>query len=240
MAHKKGVGSTDNGRDSKSKRLGVKLFGGQLAKAGNILVRQRGTKYHPGENVYMGKDYTLHAAVDGTVTFKKRKKNRTYVEILPDGDIIVQPRPDEIHDEPAKPVESAPTVEDATVTPPAEEPAQPEKPAAEEPAAEEKPGKVKIGGKNWNVDDLKLIEGIGPKIAEIFADAGIDTWQKLADASVDQLNEILENAGSRYKMHDPTTWPQQAKLAAQGKYDELSELQDNLKGGRIDEDADDK
>jgi large subunit ribosomal protein L27 len=64
MAHKKGVGSTDNGRDSKSKRLGVKLFGGQFAKAGNIIVRQRGTKYHPGENVYMGKDFTLHARIE--------------------------------------------------------------------------------------------------------------------------------------------------------------------------------
>ncbi|MCL4147318.1 UNVERIFIED_CONTAM: hypothetical protein GTU68_027070, partial [Idotea baltica] len=72
MAHKKGVGSTDNGRDSKSKRLGVKLFGGQVARAGNILVRQRGTKYHAGDNVYAGRDFTLHAAVDGKVAFKKK------------------------------------------------------------------------------------------------------------------------------------------------------------------------
>ena len=78
MAHKKGVGSTDNGRDSNSKRLGVKLYGGQLAIAGNIIVRQRGTKFHPGDNVYMGKDYTLHARVDGTVQFTKKRKNRTF------------------------------------------------------------------------------------------------------------------------------------------------------------------
>jgi large subunit ribosomal protein L27 len=65
MAHKKGVGSTDNGRDSNSKRLGVKLFGGQFARAGNIIVRQRGTKFHPGDNVGMGRDFTLHALVDG-------------------------------------------------------------------------------------------------------------------------------------------------------------------------------
>ena len=76
MAHKKGVGSSDNGRDSKSKRLGVKLFGGQYAKAGNILVRQRGTKFHPGENVYMGKDFTLHAQITGTVAFSKSKQDR--------------------------------------------------------------------------------------------------------------------------------------------------------------------
>ncbi len=82
MAHKKGVGSTDNGRDSRPKYLGVKLFGGQAAIAGNIIVRQRGTKFHPGDNVYMGKDYTLHARVDGTVVFRKRRGDRTYVSIL--------------------------------------------------------------------------------------------------------------------------------------------------------------
>ena len=83
MAHKKGVGSTDNGRDSNSKRLGVKLFGGQFAKAGNIIVRQRGTKFHPGNNVGMGKDFTLHALVDGTIEFRKRRLNRTFVNVIP-------------------------------------------------------------------------------------------------------------------------------------------------------------
>ncbi len=84
MAHKKGVGSTDNGRDSNSKRLGVKMYSGQYAKAGNIIVRQRGTKFHPGENVYMGKDFTLHAKVNGFVEYKKRRLNRTFVNILSD------------------------------------------------------------------------------------------------------------------------------------------------------------
>ena len=88
MAHKKGVGSSDNGRDSKSKRLGVKLFGGQHAKAGNILVRQRGTKYHAGENVYMGRDFTLHASVEGHVVFKKKRMNRTFVSIAPSLDTV--------------------------------------------------------------------------------------------------------------------------------------------------------
>jgi large subunit ribosomal protein L27 len=83
MAHKKGVGSSDNGRDSKSKRLGVKLFGGQLAIAGNIIVRQRGTRFHPGTNVGMGKDFTLHALIDGTVVYKKSKKDRTFISIVP-------------------------------------------------------------------------------------------------------------------------------------------------------------
>jgi large subunit ribosomal protein L27 len=83
MAHKKGVGSSKNGRESESKRLGVKIFGGQGAIAGNIIVRQRGTKHYPGENVYMGKDHTLHAQVDGIVKFSKRKDNKSYVSIEP-------------------------------------------------------------------------------------------------------------------------------------------------------------
>ncbi len=83
MAHKKGVGSSKNGRESESKRLGVKIFGGQAALAGNILVRQRGTQHYPGENVYMGKDHTLHAKVDGVVQFQKKRDNRSYVSVTP-------------------------------------------------------------------------------------------------------------------------------------------------------------
>ena len=83
MAHKKGVGSSKNGRESHSKRLGIKIFGGQLAQAGNIIVRQRGTAHHPGENVYLGKDHTLHAKVDGVVTFRKKSNNKSYVSIEP-------------------------------------------------------------------------------------------------------------------------------------------------------------
>ena len=81
MAHKKGVGSSKNGRESESKRLGVKLFGGQVAKAGNILVRQRGTVHNPGENVGIGKDHTLYALVDGVVSFRKKEKDRSYVSV---------------------------------------------------------------------------------------------------------------------------------------------------------------
>jgi len=83
MAHKKGVGSSKNGRESESKRLGVKIFGGQQAIAGNIIVRQRGTKHHPGVNVGMGKDHTLFALTDGTVEFRKRKGDKSYVSVVP-------------------------------------------------------------------------------------------------------------------------------------------------------------
>jgi len=83
MAHKKGAGSSKNGRESHSKRLGVKIFGNQLAIAGNIIVRQRGTRHHPGLNVGIGKDHTLFALVDGTVTFKRKSDNRSYVSVQP-------------------------------------------------------------------------------------------------------------------------------------------------------------
>ena len=86
MAHKKGVGSSRNGRESESKRLGLKLFGGQTAKAGNIIIRQRGTVHHPGDNVGMGKDHTLFALIDGVVEFRKRKNNRSFVSVRPAGE----------------------------------------------------------------------------------------------------------------------------------------------------------
>lgn len=83
MAHKKGVGSSKNGRESHSKRLGVKIYGGQFATAGNIIVRQRGTKHHPGDNVGIGKDHTLFALVDGVVVFKKKANERSFVSVQP-------------------------------------------------------------------------------------------------------------------------------------------------------------
>ena len=83
MAHKKGVGSSRNGRDSNPKYLGVKIFGGQAIEAGNIIVRQRGTQFHPGENVGMGKDHTLFAKCDGTVKFSRTRENRQFVSIIP-------------------------------------------------------------------------------------------------------------------------------------------------------------
>lgn len=82
MAHKKGMGSSQNGRESESKRLGVKIYGGQMATAGNIIVRQRGTKHHPGDNVGMGKDHTLFALIDGQVKFVKKRGNRSYVSVV--------------------------------------------------------------------------------------------------------------------------------------------------------------
>jgi large subunit ribosomal protein L27 len=83
MAHKKGVGSSKNGRDSESKRLGVKLFGGQTCVAGNIIIRQRGTRHNAGLNVGVGKDHTLYALTDGVVEFRKKKDNKSFVSVVP-------------------------------------------------------------------------------------------------------------------------------------------------------------
>lgn len=263
MAHKKGVGSTDNGRDSKSKRLGVKLFGGQVAKAGNIIVRQRGTKYHPGENVYAGKDFTLHAKVDGTVKFQKRRLNRTFVSIVPDATRAVITEAPKIKPQNVKTVVAeAPPVVEETVAPVAEAAPAPEETtpvvtktrAVEEPpvaaAAPEavkeptkktsKSEKITLpSGKKIKVDDLKIVEGIGPKIQGLLNDADIHTWADLANADLDKLQAILDEAGSRYRIHDPATWANQAKLANEAKWEELEDYQDRLKGGRevSDEDA---
>lgn len=239
MAHKKGVGSTDNGRDSKSKRLGVKLFGGQAAKAGFILVRQRGTEYHPGENVYMGRDHTLHAAIDGVVSFTRARNDRRYVNVLPAAVVAATTaKPKSTGAAQTKPQPSAKTpapVAEVVETPVSEvvEALNLEEPAvetsAEDTKAEKKAPAAKKGPK---LNDLKIIEGVGPKIEQILKEGGIESWDDLANASVDRLKEILEAAGSRYQMHDPSTWPAQAKFAAQGQFDDLKEYQDMLIGGR--------
>ncbi len=222
MAHKKGVGSTDNGRDSNAKRLGVKLFGGQLARAGNIIIRQRGTKYHVGPNAYLGRDFTVHAKIDGRVMFYKGRKNRTYVSIAPlnDGEALV----------PTKPVrekkQSAPKAPVAEAIAPVA-PAAPEAPAAK-PASGDK---ISFDGKKYAPNDLKIVEGIGPKIAEHLNAGGFNTWDELAAADPAKLKEILTAAGPRYSVHNPSTWPKQAKLAASGQWDELKAYQDHLDGG---------
>lgn len=228
MAHKKGAGSSRNGRESHSKRLGIKLFGGQIAIAGNILVRQRGTKHNPGLNVGIGSDDTLFALKDGIVHFKKGFKGRSFVEILTDipsaaandlGKVIAEPKA-----KVAKVVEVEAPVAEVVEALVAEAVVVEAAPVAEAPAP-----KAKKAAKG---DDLKIVEGIGPKIAEAIVAAGIDTFEKLSNTSVEALKEILTAAGSQFASHDPETWPAQAKLAAEGKMDELKKWQDELNGGK--------
>ena len=238
MAHKKGVGSTDNGRDSISKRLGVKLFGGEKAIPGNIIVRQRGTRFHPGLNVGMGRDHTLFALVEGNVQFQKRRLNRTFVNIIPTGEVVVKKR--KTKKVKSAPVAETPNVEAAATQPEAKKPvvepvkAPEPKKAPESPAVEAKevpaaPAPVKDADAK---DELKKIEGIGPKIAELLNNAGINTFAQLGATEVDRIKEILAEAGSRYAAHNPGTWPRQAQLAADGKWEELEKWQDELDGGK--------
>ena len=236
MAHKKGVGSSDNGRDSKSKRLGVKLFGGQDAIAGNIIIRQRGTKFHPGENVGMGKDFTLFALTDGVVAFRTGRKDRTYVNILPSmTEVAEKPAPKKAAKAAPAPKAAAPAPAEMKEAPKAAEvqaeaPApKAEAPTAKAPAAEAAPAKKST--KKIKADDLKIVEGVGPKIEELLKEGGITTLEIMGDTSADRIKEILSEAGSRYQMHDPTTWPAQAKIAAAGDWDKLKEYQDSLQGG---------
>jgi large subunit ribosomal protein L27 len=202
MAHKKGVGSTDNGRDSRAQYLGVKMYGGQFAQAGNILVRQRGTKFHAGANVYMGKDHTLHASVAGTVGFKRTKDDRRFVFITPATETVLAP--------------AAAKTEVAAATR-----------TVEAPVAAAAPAKAaKVG------DDLKKIEGIGPKIEELLKAAGIETFAQLSETATERIQEILEAAGPRFTTHNPSTWARQAAMAAAGNWVELKAWQDELDGGK--------
>jgi large subunit ribosomal protein L27 len=198
MAHKKGAGSTDNGRDSKAKYLGVKMYGGQFASPGNILVRQRGTKFHAGENVYMGRDFTLHASIAGIVTFKRTKDDKRVVFIKPSDRAAVASAP-----------KAAPAAVASIVAP-----------------ATESAKKASKG------DDLKKIEGIGPKIEQILHEGGITTFAQLAESNAEVVKDLLTAAGPRYSIHNPATWAKQAALAAAGNWDELKVLQDQLNGGK--------
>jgi large subunit ribosomal protein L27 len=228
MAHKKGAGSSDNGRDSLSKRLGVKLYGGQYAIAGNIIVRQRGQRFHAGDNVYMGKDHTLHAGVAGVVTFKKAKNDRTYVGITPGERQIKEKK---VHsfvkagaNAPVKLIsrdmkEEVPVVSAADMLPLVANTA-----AAVEA---ETPVAVPIAG-----DNLKIVEGIGPKIEQLLKKAGIRTWVELAHATPADIKAILAKAGSQYNSHNPGTWPKQADMAAKGQWEALEVWQRELMGGK--------
>ena len=135
MAHKKGAGSSRNGRESESKRLGVKIYGGQAAIAGNIIVRQRGTQHHPGNNVGMGRDHTLFALIDGTVKFEKKRDNRSYVSVLP-----FETAETMVAEKPAKKVAKPQPVAD-------EKPVAKEAKVEKEVVAEEKPAKKEATAK---------------------------------------------------------------------------------------------
>jgi len=231
MAHKKGQGSTNNGRDSNSKRLGVKLFGGQLAIAGNIIIRQRGTRFHPGDNVGMGKDHTIYALVDGTVAFRKKKNNRSYISIVPFDEIVEKAKApkakkvEKVVKEKVEPVVEA--KKEVKEQSPKEEAPKVEK----KPKAEKKPAKAekvvlsaedtdkakaeiikKIGTvKEGEKDDLKKISGVGPVLEKKLNEIGIFTFAqvgKMTKAEYDLMDSITTSFPGRAERDD---WAGQAK-----------------------------
>jgi large subunit ribosomal protein L27 len=239
MAHKKGGGSSRNGRDSNSQRLGVKRYGGQYVIPGNILVRQRGTKFYAGENVMMGKDHTLFATVEGYVVFEKPYRGKRMISVYPEltpvgngGTGTLKPKAApmdvaELQRIAAPKAKPAPSAEPAPVAAEAEPEIRTF--AKAEPAAEEAPKprakKAKTG------DDLTIIEGIGPKMAAALIAAGIDTFAKLSDTSEDEIRAAVQAAGMNFAPSIPT-WAKQAKFAAEGDMDGLKAYQDKLVGGR--------
>ena len=191
MAHKKGQGSSKNGRESHSKRLGVKLFGGEVAIPGNIIIRQRGTKFHPGDGVGMGKDHTIFATREGLVSFRKTRGNRSFVSVLPfdtDGGngTVAAPAPKKEAKTVAPKKEAAPAPADTPTTKATEE-AKPAKKAT----------------KKASGDDLKKINGVGPAFAKRLNAMGIQTYADLAGLTVDDAAALEE------KHDDPMTSPDQ-------------------------------
>jgi large subunit ribosomal protein L27 len=171
----------------------------------------------------MGRDHTLHASIDGVVVFTRKRDDRNYVSVLPQvAEVVDAPAPAK---KAAPKSEPAPKAKAPVAAPEVTEAAAEVEAAAEKKAAPKKEKAPKL-------DDLKIIEGVGPKIETLLKDGGINTWAELAAASVDRLKEILDAAGPRYQIHDPSTWPAQAKFAAEGKWEELKDYQEMLMGGR--------
>lgn len=208
MAHKKGQGSTRNGRDSESKRLGVKLFGGQIAIPGNIIIRQRGTQFHPGLGVGMGKDHTIFAKEEGVVTFRVRAKGRTYVSVLPVEETEVKTAKKPAAKKAAPKKEEAPKAEAA--------------PAKEETKAEatEQGGDdifAAIGtAAEGDAQDLKKITGLGPAMEKKLNEAGIYTYEQISKCGEKEwlaLDEIVGKVSTKAMNDD---WASQAKDLMKG------------------------
>lgn len=212
MAHKKGMGSSRNGRESESKRLGVKIFGGQTAQAGSIIVRQRGTKYHPGRNVGMGKDHTIFAKVDGVVVFERKRLDRNFVSIVSPEvhaellagkiDTATAPRAAQVKGTPEEVPSPGQLTENGNGSEKAAEAKA--KPKAEKKAApkEEAPKSAPKAASTSDKDDLKKISGVGPAFEKKLNEAGITTYQQILDMTEEEMDALAEKVAgvSKEKM----------------------------------------
>ena len=196
MAHKKGQGSSKNGRESHSKRLGVKKFGGEFVLAGNILVRQRGTQFHPGLGVGLGKDHTLFAKRHGVVEFETKRNNRKYIHVQPVA---------ELEEAMQNAVKAA--QEEVVEAPKA---AKKEAKKAE-PKAEASKAAKKEAPKADAADDLTALAGVGPKMADKMNAAGITSFAQLAAMTEESIAALEAEKG---KITTPANW---AKWTAEAK-----------------------
>jgi large subunit ribosomal protein L27 len=226
MAHKKGGGSTRNGRDSNAQRLGVKCFGGQYVIPGNIIVRQRGTHFHPGENVGLGKDYTIFSKIEGVVMFERMhgRDGQKRISVYPENVV---------------PVSHGGTLQAGGEVAVVEAPAPKAKRAAtakiEAPAPEAAPApKARTTTKAAKADGDKLtvIEGIGPKTQAALYKSGITTYAQIASASAEDLYRIVKVENNMQIVGDAATWPKQAQFLVDGDAEGLTAYQDRLVGGR--------
>jgi large subunit ribosomal protein L27 len=227
MAHKKGGGSSRNGRDSNAQRLGVKTYGGEYVIPGNIIVRQRGTHFHPGENVGLGKDYTIFSKIEGIVVFERMRGRNGQKQIS-------------VYPENVVPVSHGGTLQAGGETAVAEAPAPKAKRAAAAPAAvadaeptpAPKARATKSKATKAEGDNLTVIEGIGPKTQAALVKSGITTYAQIAKLSADELYQIVKVENNVQIVGDAATWPKQAQFLVDGDADGLKAYQDRLVGGR--------
>jgi len=226
MAHKKGGGSSRNGRDSNAQRLGVKAYGSEFVWPGNIIVRQRGTHFHPGENVGLGKDYTIFSKIEGVVVFERMRgrNGQKRISVYPENVVPVSHGGTmQAAAETAVAESLAPKVKRATA------PAVVEavKPEAAPKARATKSKSAKIEG-----DNLTVIEGIGPKTQAALYKSGITTYAQVAATSADDLYRIVKVENNVQIVGDAVTWPKQAQFLVNGDAEGLKTYQDSLVGGR--------
>jgi large subunit ribosomal protein L27 len=198
-----------NGRDSNSKRLGVKIYGGEPVISGNIIVRQKGSTFFAAQGVSRGKDFTLFATQDGVVKFTEKRVKKFDGRVFRNIFVSVISHVEEKTVKVATPKKVAST--------------------AKKVAA---PKKVATKTTKSTKEDLTIIEGIGPKVAGIFQEAGITTFAQLADMSAEAMKALLVPHGSPYSAMDTTTWAEQSALARDGKMEELEVLKKELDGGK--------
>jgi large subunit ribosomal protein L27 len=215
MAHKKGGGSSRNGRDSNAQRLGVKCYGGELVIPGNIIVRQRGTHFHPGENVGLGKDYTIFSKIEGIVVFERMRGREGQKRIS-------------VYSEEAVKAMAAKTADGSNAA--VAEPVAEKSPVAPKPKT---PKPAKSAEAKNERDTLTQIEGVGPKVQTALYKSGITTFAQIAKMSPEELHQIVRVDNDVHIVGDAaSSWPKQAQFLVDGDTEGLKAYQDHLVGGR--------